>query len=137
MEDVCEKYKINHGANIRAVRCAKRIKQQDLAERLRITIDELNNYENQEILEDLELKKFAKVLSIPVNVLKYMPSEENSKIQVFKDVNFTNSSVGLTQNSFTSYYNDPESIKILKDNIELLKTRNKFLKDKLSYYEKQ
>lgn len=135
MEKVCEKYRIDHGANIRTVRCAKRISQQDLAERLGITPDELNNYENQERIADKELKEVANALSIPIDVLKYMPSEENSKMQIFKDVNFTNSSVGLTQNSFTSYYNDPDTINTLKENIEMLKSENKLLKEKLSYYE--
>ena len=136
MDSIGEKYRINHGANVRTIRCAKRIKQSELANKLEITEDELCRYEDQEILSDYELTKFAEALAIPVEVIKYMPSEDNGKIQVFKDVKFTNSSVGLTQNSFTSYYNDPDSIKILKDNIELLKTENKFLKDKLSYYEK-
>lgn len=137
MDAVGEKYKINHGANIRSIRCSKQLGQDVIAGKLGITEDDLCNYENRELLDEEVLTGFAEALDIPIEVLKYMPSEDHSKVQIFKDVNFTNSSVGLSHNSFTSYYNDPEVIQILKDNIELLKSRNKFLEDKLSYFEQQ
>lgn len=136
METVCNEVEVNHGLNIKRIRNAKQITIEVFAQKLGMTEQTVSKLENQAILDDTTLKKCAKILDIPVEVLEYMPASEEIPLQIFKDVKFVNSCVAGRQNTITNNYNDLGILEIFKEGMELLKAENKTLKEKLKSYEK-
>lgn len=61
---------VHHGHNIRHIRKSKGMKQEDLASQVGMTQQNLSKIELRETLDDVVLARFAKVLDVPIDLLK-------------------------------------------------------------------
>lgn len=80
---------VHHGHNIRRIRKSRGMKQEDLASQVGMTQQNLSKIELRSTVEDDMLTRFAKVLKVPIEDLKYM--EEESPKVIIENNTFENS----------------------------------------------
>lgn len=70
-----ENMNVHHGRNIRRIRIEKGIKQGAMADLVHLSQSVVCRYEQSRVIDDEMLRRFAKALDVPVDVLKTMEED--------------------------------------------------------------
>lgn len=125
---------VHHGHNIKLARQLKGIKQEELAQKMDMTIANLAKHEGSEVIDDKVLNKFATALDIPVEFLKAV--EEFSKTVVFESNIITNND-HATSVGYAETLNDNKTINPLDKVVELYERLLKEKDEKYANLEKR
>jgi transcriptional regulator with XRE-family HTH domain len=68
--------KVHHGQNVKRLREILNIKQEVLADKIKVTQQSLSRYETLEKLDEEVLEKIAKEMNIPVDAIKNFDEEK-------------------------------------------------------------
>lgn len=79
-----ENMNVHHGRNIRRIRIEKGIKQGAMADLVHLSQSVVCRYEQSRVIDDEMLRRFAKALDVPVDVLKTM--EEDAPTFIFENI---------------------------------------------------
>lgn len=90
-----EKPKVHHGRNMRRIREIMGVKQEVIAEALKISQPAVHKLEQKEEIDDETLKKVAEVLHVPVDAIKNY--QEDAIVNIFNNTfHDSSSAVGTT-----------------------------------------
>jgi transcriptional regulator with XRE-family HTH domain len=94
--DTMPQRKVHHGQNVKRLREILNIKQEVLADKIKVTQQSLSRYETLEKLDEEVLEKIAKEMNIPVDAIKNFDEEKAINIvsNTFHDRSFLG---GITQ----------------------------------------
>lgn len=101
-----ENLKVHHGRNIRRFRIEKGIKQGAMADLVHLSQSVVCRYEQTKVIDDEMLRRFAKALDVPVDVLKTM--EEDAPTIVFENItnDVHDNKEGVTVSGFSNNQNN-------------------------------
>lgn len=103
---------VHHGHTLKRLRRARGITQKQLAQLMHLSQQQISYYEEQEEMEEKILNEFAKVLEVPVEMIKNM--EEDTKLSFYIENNTqenenspsSNMQFGTDVRSTTNNYTD-------------------------------
>ncbi|NDW08488.1 helix-turn-helix domain-containing protein [Dysgonomonas sp. 520] len=128
---------VHHGRNIKWWRKKKGVKQEALADGMKMSQQSVSRYEQMEVIEEELLEKFANTLGIPVDYLKNMAEEARTVIFENNNIETNNGSVDyfVDEDHSTHNYNPVEEIvklfeRLLDKEQEKIALLQKLLDDK-------
>ena len=127
---------LHHGRNVKRLREIMGIKQEVLADRLRVSQQTISRLESQEELDNEILNKIAKVLKIPVDAIKSYNDE--MAVNIISNT-FNEQSVAYQYNAnpinkIMQLYE--EKIKLYEEKILLYEERINLYEEKIELYER-
>lgn len=126
-------HKVHQGSNIRRFRDILGVKQETLAEELKITQQAVSKLEQKEVIDDETLNKVAAALKIPVEALRNM-NEESAFNVIANTFHSHDTSIG-NQSNYQCSFNPLDKIvelyeRVLKAEHEKVTLLQEALKDK-------
>lgn len=102
------KLNVHHGHNIYRTRKSLDMKQEVLAQTLRLSQPMVSRYENTRVIDDAMLVRFADALNVPVKFLKNM--EDDAQTVVFENITNNENAGALANIGYTNTDNIDNSV---------------------------
>lgn len=102
------KLNVHHGHNIYRTRKSLDMKQEVLAQTLRLSQPMVSRYENARVIDDAMLVRFADALNVPVKFLKNM--EDDAQTVVFENITNNESAGSLANIGYNNNTDNTDNI---------------------------
>ena len=131
---VKNKSTVHHGHNCRRIREASNISLEDLAKKIKISVPQLSEYEEKEILEDPVIESLADALGVKPETIKNLTEDTVNNYMIQHNYDGSNSGAGnVSVQTVTSTFSFNPIEKIVELYERIIKEKDstiEILKDK-------